>query len=433
MSDSFREVTSVSWFGRIRRSVGGLVIGLLLVIGMVVLLFWNEGRAVQTARSLAEGAGAVVSAQADAVDPANNGKLVHVSGPVTTDSVPADPEFGISRPGIRLVRNVEMFQWKETARSETTTKLGGGEETTTTYTYSKDWDDSPIDSGSFRQPSGHSNPPMELRGRSFQISEGRLGAFTVDQPVLDRVGGDQPLAIGSDQLPSIQAAFNGTQRVSVSQGGIYLGRNPTSPAIGDYRITYETLPLGPISVIGQQDADRFQPYQTSAGDRLLMVDNGSVPADRMFADAVSANKLVTWLLRAAGLLLLLIGFSLFLAPIAVMADVIPPLGGIVRFGTGAIALILALLVGSTTMAVAWFWYRPLLAALILGGGVLAAFVASYLGKGRRVAMPAPSPTPYGRQRAQPAPAPIPAPAPSPAPQPQAQAPAPTPRPSSKWN
>ena len=68
MSNSFTETTSVSWFGRLRNSVGGVVIGLLLIIGMVVLLFWNEGRAVTTARSLAEGAGAVVSVGADAVE-----------------------------------------------------------------------------------------------------------------------------------------------------------------------------------------------------------------------------------------------------------------------------------------------------------------------------------------------------------------------------
>ena len=40
---------------------------------------WNEGRAVRTAESLEEGAGAVVSVPADAVDPGNEGKLVHVS------------------------------------------------------------------------------------------------------------------------------------------------------------------------------------------------------------------------------------------------------------------------------------------------------------------------------------------------------------------
>ncbi|MEP6565361.1 MAG: TMEM43 family protein, partial [Mesorhizobium sp.] len=162
MSDSFREVTSVSWFGRIKRAVGGVVVGLLLVVLMVIGLFWNEGRAVQTARSLAEGSGAVVSVGADSVDAANDGKLVHVSGPVTASDGLADPDFGIAAQGLRLSRTAEMYQWKEESKSETTKKLGGGEETVTTYSYSKVWDDSQIDSSDFKKPDGHQNPPMAI-------------------------------------------------------------------------------------------------------------------------------------------------------------------------------------------------------------------------------------------------------------------------------
>jgi len=112
MSNSFTETTSVSWLGRIKRSVGGVVVGLVLIIAMVVLLFWNEGRAVTTAQSLAEGASAVVSVTAESVDPANEGRLAHVGGRVVTGDTPSDPDFAISAPGIRLVRNAEMYQWK---------------------------------------------------------------------------------------------------------------------------------------------------------------------------------------------------------------------------------------------------------------------------------------------------------------------------------
>jgi hypothetical protein len=391
MSNSFTETTSVSWFGRLRRSVGGVVIGLLLIIGMVVLLFWNEGRAVTTARSLAEGAGAVVSVGADAVEPANEGKLVHVTGTVTTDSTPSDPDFAISATGVRLVRNVEMYQWKEESHSETTKKLGGGEETTTTYSYSKEWDDSPIDSGAFKQPSGHQNPPMDLRGRSFQIPEGKLGAFNLDQPVLDQVGGDQPMAIKPAQQAAIEAAYGSGKKVSVVDGRIYLGWNPSSPAIGDYHVSYDLAPLGVISVIGQQQGSQFQAYQTIAGDQLLMVDVGNVPAAQMFKEAADANRMITWLVRAGGLLLLAIGFGLFMSPLAVIADFIPPLGSVVRMGTGLVAFLLAIVVGTITIAIAWFYYRPLLAIgiLVVGAAIAAAII--YVGRSRRqAAAPAPA-------------------------------------------
>ena len=392
MSDSFREVTSVSWFGRIKRAVGGVIFGLLLIVLMVIGLFWNEGRAVQTARSLAEGAGAVVSIGADRVDAGNDGRLVHVSGPVTADSGLSDPDFGIAAQGLRLSRSVEMYQWKEESKSETTKKLGGGEETETTYSYSKVWDDSQIDSSDFKKQDGHQNPPMAIHSRAFQIPEGKLVAFDLDTPVLDRIDGDKAYSLSASQSAAIKAAYSGTKPLSVVDGKIYLGSDNTTPALGDYRIGYELAPLGVVSIVARQAGSRFEPYQTQAGDALLMVDTGNVPADKMFAEAVSANTLITWLLRAAGLLLLTIGFALFLSPIGVILDVIPFLGSMARMGTGIIAFFLAILVGATTIAIAWFWYRPVLAMAILAAGVIAAAVY-YLGRrSRKVAAPMATPS-----------------------------------------
>ncbi|ESW93257.1 hypothetical protein X770_01685 [Mesorhizobium sp. LSJC269B00] len=393
MSDSFREVTSVSWFGRIERAVGGVIFGLVLIVLMVIGLFWNEGRAVQTARSLAEGSGAVVSVGADSVDTANDGKLVHVSGLVTADSGLADPDFGIATQGLRLSRSVEMYQWKEESKSETTKKLGGGEETVTTYSYSKVWDDSQIDSSDFKKPDGHQNPPMEIHGRTFQIPEGKLVAFDLDTPVLDRIEGDKDYSLSADQSAAIKAAYTGTKPLSIVDGKIFLGNDNTTPALGDYRIGYELAPLGVISIIARQAGSRFEPYQTQAGDALLMVDTGNVPAEKMFADAVSANTLITWLLRCAGLLLLTIGFALFLSPIGVILDVIPFLGSMARMGTGIIAFVLAILVGTVTIAIAWFWYRPLLAVAILATGVIAAVIVYRIGRLRRPAVPVVAPNP----------------------------------------
>lgn len=392
MSDSVTEVTSVSWWGRIKRSFVGLLVGLLLVVGMVVLLFWNEGRAVQTARSLAEGAGLVVSVAAEKVDPANEGRLIHVSGTLTSATKPEDPDFGVAVEAVRLIRDVEMYQWVQSEKSETRTRIGGGEETVTTYTYAKEWQDGPVDSGAFKQPAGHANPPMELRGRTMRIEEGRLAAFTADRPVLDLVGGSRSLDLAADRRSSIDAAYPGSQMLSVADGRIYLGNDPSRPEIGDYRVSYSYVPLGPVSVVGQQRGDRFAAYQTQAGDSLLMVDVGTVPAEKMFSDAVAANKAVTWLLRVAGLLLLALGFSLVLAPLGVLADVLPFLGSVVRFGTGLIALALAALLGAATIALAWLYYRPMLSLAILAGGAAVAVVLFWLRRSKaQPAAAAPSP------------------------------------------
>jgi len=59
VGDSFTERTHTSWFARIGKSFVAVLFGLVLLVGSSVLLFWNEGRAVQTERSLAEGRGLV--------------------------------------------------------------------------------------------------------------------------------------------------------------------------------------------------------------------------------------------------------------------------------------------------------------------------------------------------------------------------------------
>jgi len=153
--DQVTEVTSTSWFARLGQAIVGVLFGFIFVIVSVVVLFWNEGRAIRTAQGLAEGAGIVRSVMVDSVDRSNDGRLIHVTGMLSTGGPVSDPDFALRVNGVRLVRHVEVFQWKEETHSETRTKFGGGEERTTTYKYVRSWSDKPIDSDRFREPRGH--------------------------------------------------------------------------------------------------------------------------------------------------------------------------------------------------------------------------------------------------------------------------------------
>ncbi|MEP9373947.1 TMEM43 family protein [Mesorhizobium sp. KR1-2] len=383
MSNSITKTTSVSWLERIKQSVLGALIGFLLVLGAIVLLFWNEGRAVTTARSLAEGASTVVTVPSTTVDAANDGKLVHTSGRVTTDETLEDDEFGIEAKGIRLVRTVEMFQWHEKKETETKTKLGGGEETVTTYSYSTDWSDEPIDSSRFEEPEGHGNPAAEFKSGVHQVAEAQLDGFALDETVLDEVNGGQAMKLTPAQKSGIEAAYSGSEKLSIVDGGIYLGDNPKKPAVGDYRISYKLVPLGTISVVAKQSGNSFDRYQTKAGDQLLLVESGNVSAADMFAHAVSENNLLSWILRAVGLVLLAVGFGMIMEPIAVIADVIPFLGDIARLGTGLAAFLFTIVVGTTTIAIAWFYYRPVAAICVLVAGVAITFALTRFFRGRK--------------------------------------------------
>jgi len=62
------------------------------------------------------------------------------------------------------------------------------------------------------------------------------------------------------------------------------------------------------------------------------------------------------------------------APLSVIADVVPFIGTIVGAGTSIISFIIALPISLITIAVAWLFFRPVLAImlLILAGAIIGA-------------------------------------------------------------
>ena len=234
-TDTFTEVTQTSWFGRIKQSITGMLVGLLMLIGSFPLLFWNEGRAVQTARTLDQGAGLVRSVSATQMDPANEGALIHLSGEMRTDATLTDATFGISLNAIRLSREVGMYQWRETKSSEDTDKLGGGKETVTTYRYETVWNTGPIHSAQFKSPDGHQNPAeMPLQPTAQTAANVTVGAFSLPPSLVDDLGSGEMLSVTQTMLKTDAA-----NKAAVAHDGlIYLG-DPAAPQVGDVRVRFD--------------------------------------------------------------------------------------------------------------------------------------------------------------------------------------------------
>ena len=370
-ADSFTETTTTSWFSRILDSIKGVLFGLVLIVGTCALLFWNEGRAVQTAKSLAEGSGLVVDVAPAAVDPAMEAKLVHVSGDAEAKAPLVDPEFGVSTVALKLDRKVEMYQWKQEEHSETRKNLGGSEETVTTYTYSKVWSDEAIDSQRFKRSSDHVNPPMRYKSTSLVARDAAIGAYRPGPPVLIKLSADQAVRADAALLNPIKARLRGP--AEINDGQIYLGESAANPRLGDIRINYFAAPNGPISVIGGQSGADFAPYQTKAGDRLLIVRSGTVSAAEMFRSEEQLNVIITWAIRLVGALLMFVGFSMLLAPLVVVADVVPLIGSVLGAGTFLVSLGLTAVLAPSIIALAWFFYRPLVSVVVLAAGIALGF------------------------------------------------------------
>jgi len=386
MADSYTEVTSKSWFGRIGESIKGILFGIIMIPLMILLLWWNEGRAVTTANSLKEGAAAVVSVPADKIDPANEKKLVHVTGDAKANAPVTDPDFGLSVPALRLVRSEEIYQWVEDQKSETKQKVGGGEETTTTYTYTKKWTDKPVNSADFKKPQGHTNEGDLIAGNANIAAEKvTMGAFVVPENLVSRMGDPSKHAVTEADLAKLPADLKAAAQIQA--GTFYFGVKPDEPQIGDVRVSFEIVKPGPFSILAAQLGETFGPYQTKAGDALNMVESGVVSAETMFKNAASANTIITWLVRLGGFLFMAFGFMAIMRPLSVLGSVVPFIGNIIGMGTGLISFMLAGTVSLVVIAIAWIVVRPLLGITIL---VLAVGGFIYTRKLAAASKPAPA-------------------------------------------
>jgi hypothetical protein len=145
-----------------------------------------------------------------------------------------------------------------------------------------------------------------------------------------------------------------------------------------------------VSLAAEQHGDSFQAYTTKAGGTIALLQMGQVPAEAMFAQAQQSNTMLTWLLRVGGFVVMFLGFRMILGPLAVLCDVVPAIGSLVGSGVSMISGLVAAVLSTLTIAIAWIVYRPLLGISLV---VLAAVGAFFIVGKVRKATPAVVPPP----------------------------------------
>lgn len=365
-------VSSQSWFSRLGGAFKGVLFGLLLFVLAFPLLSWNEGRAVRRYETLKAGQGLVVSVPSDSVDAAYEGALVHVTGRADTEATLTDPVFGVSAPALKFARKVEMYQWVEHSRSETKKKVGGKEETITTYTYAKAWSSEPIDSSRFHKPEGHENPgALAYPSMKLVADPVSLGAFRLSPSLVELISNPEPLALSADPASPLPEELK--DQAILKDNLFYIGRNAEVPQVGDLRVSFSVTRPTDISVVAQQAGTSFVPYPVENKGSIQLLQLGTLTAEAMFQQAHTHNKMMTWGLRLLGFILMFAGLNMVFKPLSVLADVLPLLGRIVSMGTGLISFLISLSFAMLTIAIAWLVFRPVLGISLL---VVAAIVAA---------------------------------------------------------
>lgn len=391
MSDensSYTEVTSTNWFSRLGNSFKGIGTGILLIVAATVLLWWNEGRTVRTGDAIAEAQMVTEPMPSiDKLDRAFEGKLVYAKGSAVTNDELVDPVFGIKVNAIKMRRKVEYYQWVEHSKSEKRTKLGGGEETVTTYSYSAEWVDSPVNSQSFKKREGHENKTrINSENVSWLAPNVTFGAYRFPEFLSRSIGGEKALnlSLSDEQRAELQKAFfapntnletsqvlgqQGASMIHIQGNTLYVGRQPGTPSIGDVRVTFFETPAAEVSIIAKVNGNTFVPFLASNGNTFYRLAMGTQDMNGMFESAKSSNATTAWLLRGLGVVLCVTGFGMVFAPLKVLADVIPLLGSIVGAGTGLVAGLLGSAWSLVIIAIAWIRFRPVLGFCLLGAAL----------------------------------------------------------------
>ena len=112
------EVEHTGFGDRMCSAIGGVCIGILLFIGSMVLVFWNEGRYVKNLQMLNEAKDVFVSypdctSISNALLAQNAGNLVHVTCTLDKSVQAIDSTYNIrgNQPSLKVKRTVEQYQW----------------------------------------------------------------------------------------------------------------------------------------------------------------------------------------------------------------------------------------------------------------------------------------------------------------------------------
>jgi hypothetical protein len=395
----------------------------LMILGMCVMLGWNEQRAVCSQKAISSGKDAVQLVGCD--NPmAGSGSLILFACDIDAANLPllqfsnAGDFSGFQQKSVGIKVESYMYQCIEKDETHEQKTQGGGKKKTHHYTYRQDWRSGVVDSKEFgthsRQAAdafqagckSRQNPqwnPKAPKTATRYASQMKVGAFTTS--MTDRVPIDTPVQFST---PTGWQA-NGTGSFYFS--GV-LGGQPSYPQIGDVKVMLKTNNPNNLkaTVLGANDVGTIGKWTAPSlwlcsGFTLSDLRMSAISRDDFFNQLASEATAMTWALRLIGFIVMWFAFCLCFGPLEVAGDCIPCVGPWIGDSIAAISCCVACLPATAcTLGVAgivWVAMRPLIGipcmiafVIIIGG------FGAYIGKqkaskrGGQFATSTPSPN-YG--------------------------------------
>lgn len=338
-----------------KKSNGGFLGGLILIIIGILLLSSNEGRTVSMQSAINEGLKSYKDVTSEKIDPKNDGKLIAVTGKLDLSNSEnlTDSRFGITIKGAKLKRNVEMYQWQEECTTDENEKK--------TCEYEKVWSNKLIDSSEFTKTENKNPSSFKYESQEFLASNVKVGAFDLPERLLDSLSYNKDL--NNEKL--IEMYKNTIEGYKIEGNYITNSQNTDEAQIGDLRISYSYASEGEVTLLGVQNNNTLTAFTGKKGKSIFKIKRGSYTGKEILTGMTKSNKNMKWFLRIVGTLIVILGVGSLFNPLQLLADKIPVLGKIVNAGTSLVSTVLGLSISLIVIAVSWFRYRPVLSIVLL--------------------------------------------------------------------
>lgn len=264
----------------------GILFGIIIVIVSITLLYLNESKYINIYKSTQVERDNLSNIENDMVNDLYEDSLVCVSGKVSVNETLSDSKFGVSVKAPKLVRVVEMYQYKPVGDK-----------------YTEVWSDELFDT-SYNEE--YKNPvSIPYSSTSYYASEVMIGAF--------RLSFEQLSNLDTDKY------FNEFNQSIISSLGYVIHDNYitnssdiNNPKIGDIRISFKYNDYKEMSVLALQKSDTFETYNSSNGENINVVVNGIKTGNEVLDEISNNNQLLLWISRVVLTVISMFGILLIL-------------------------------------------------------------------------------------------------------------------------
>ena len=388
-----------SMITKIANSKFGIGGGIMAVFTGTLMLISNERDFKMIGDAIREAESVVVELDdANSLDTEMDGKLTYGVSTIQTDEFVVDELFDVSINAIKLTRVVKYYQWVEIEEEES-----DDESSYTTYYYEKQWTDAPVNSSKFNDSRYRSDNwvIMEIDNLTKWADIVNWGAYILPQFIKKEIKGENPVTINlSPQVKEmfekalVKCASGHTASALIKASDheyvhnfkvntLHFGTDPSKPAIGDVRVEINHIPPGgDLSVIAQVMGNTFTEYIAKNGRTFFSVYNGNDSMEKMFKREHSNNAWNAWAMRVFLTILVILGMRFTLKPVNMLFSRIPLLGSIVNVGIKIATTMLGLAWSLIVIALAWFFYRPLITLIIFTVVAAIIFLLKKMGEKR---------------------------------------------------